>query len=158
MKIETERKFLVSGEEWRPLGTHSSEITQGYFPTQGGSSVRIRVIGDRANINIKGKPSGCSRVEFEYEIPVEDAWMMLEKFCGGTTVRKTRFFVPAGDTGLVWEIDEYHGPFEGHATAEVELPEEDHPFPRPEWLGKEVTDDHRFSNLALALAQSWPGA
>ena len=65
---------------------------------------------------------------------------------------------PAGDTGLVWEIDEYHGPFEGHATAEVELPEEDHPFPRPEWLGKEVTDDHRFSNLALALAQYWPGA
>ena len=106
MKIETERKFLVSGEEWRPLATHSSEITQGYFPTQGGSSVRIRVIGDRANINIKGNPSGCSRVEFEYEIPVEDAWMMLEKFCGGTTVRKTRFFVPA-DQAFAPEADFY---------------------------------------------------
>lgn len=154
--IEIERKFLVEDGAWRSQVTRSVEIVQGYFQRAGNASVRIRVIGDSANLNIKGRVVGCARKEFEYPIPVAEAQEMLRLFCAGRVVAKTRHFVPAAEPGLQWEIDEYHGPFEGHFTAELEIPSEDFVFQRPEWLGEEKTADRRFGNGWLAAAQCWP--
>ncbi|MBP5300659.1 MAG: CYTH domain-containing protein [Victivallales bacterium] len=134
----------------------SFPIVQGYFSGQGEASVRVRISGDsKANLNIKSNTVGIKRLEYEYPVPVEEARELLENFCGGRVVRKTRHVVPAGN-GLVWEIDEYHGPFAGHFTAEIEVPGEETAFERPEWLGRERTGDPRFTNAALALAQRWP--
>lgn len=156
MSVEIERKFLVQGDGWRDQATSSVEILQGYFDVRGGPAVRVRVAGERANLNIKGRARGASRQEFEYPIPVEDARAMLQELCPGRQVAKTRYFVPAAEPGLRWEIDVYHGALEGHATAELEIPREDYPFQRPEWLGEDKTYDHRFSNAALAAAGKWP--
>ncbi len=156
MFVEIERKFLVQGDAWRKQATSSVEILQGYFDVHGGPSVRVRIFGDRANLNIKGKAQGASRQEFEYPIPVEDARAMLRDLCPTRQVAKTRYFVPAAEEGLQWEIDVYHGTLEGHATAELEIPQEDFAFQRPEWLGEDKTADHRFSNAALASAGKWP--
>ncbi len=156
MFVEIERKFLVRGEGWRAQATSSVEILQGYFDVRGGPSVRVRIIGECANLNLKGRAQGASRLEFEYPIPLEDARSMLRELCPDRQVAKTRYFVPAAEQGLQWEVDVYHGVFEGHATAEMEIPREDFPFQRPPWLGEEKTDDHRFSNAALAAAGKWP--
>lgn len=153
--IEIERKFLVKDDSWRKEATHSIEIFQGYFHLAGEGAVRVRIIGEDANLNIKGKADGIARKEFEYKIPVCEAKELLELFCKDRTVAKTRYFVPAKE-GLVWEIDEYHGPFQGHFTAELEIPTPDFSFESPLWLGDEKSDDHRFANAALALAQKWP--
>ena len=155
--IEIERKFLVKNDGWRSKATHSLEITQGYFAMAGAGTgaVRIRIIGDAANLNIKGRAEGIARKEFEYPIPVEEAREMLALFCKDRMVVKTRYFVPSNE-GLTWEIDEYHGAFEGHYTAELEIPRDDFPFQEPDWLGDEKSGDHRFANAALAQSQRWP--
>ncbi len=154
--VERERKFLVKDDSWRSQARRSVEILQGYFPMAGGGSFRVRIIGEQANLNLKGKAQGMSRREFEYPIPVEDARELLALFCQNRMVAKTRYFVPAAEPGCQWEIDAYHGPLEGHFTAELEVPREDFPFVRPPWLGEEKTLDGRFANAALAQAGRWP--
>ena len=155
--MERERKFLVRDDSWRTQAVGRMEILQGYFDVAGGGSFRVRIAGDQANLNLKGPARGMCRREFEYPIPVEEARELLALFCQGRTVAKTRHFVPAGE-GLQWEIDEYHGPLEGHFTAELEVPREEQPFSRPPWLGEEKTLDPRYANAALARAGKWPGA
>lgn len=159
--LEIERKFEVnaSRSEWRGQVVRSFPIVQGYFAAagEGGASVRVRIRGDdKANLNIKSNDVGICRQEYEYPIPVEDAREMLRQFCGGRVIEKTRHIVPAAEAGLCWEIDEYHGAFAGHLTAELEIPSADFDFVRPEWLGGERTGDPRFTNAALAQSQCWP--
>ena len=157
--LEIERKFEVPAEQvgWRAQAVKSFPIVQGYFGGHGAASVRVRISGDdKANLNIKSNDVGISRLEYEYPVPVADAREMLRHFCGDRVVEKTRYIVPATEEGLFWEIDEYHGPLEGHFTAELEIPDEDFQFSRPTWLGIERTGDPRFTNAALAAAQCWP--
>ena len=159
--LEIERKFEVGSDQatWRSQVVRSFPIVQGYFADagQGGASVRVRISGeDKANLNIKSNDAGICRLEYEYPIPVEDACEMLRDFCRGRVIEKTRHVVAAAETGLCWEIDEYHGAFAGHFTAEIEIPSADFDFVRPEWLGVERTGDPRFTNAALAQSQRWP--
>ena len=46
-------------------------------------------------------------------------------------------------------MDEFYGDNEGLTVAEIELPDEQAQFERPEWLGEEVTGDVRFYNSML---------
>lgn len=159
--IEIERKFLVpaTADGWRKEVVRQVEIRQGYFGGEGRASVRVRInTPGSANLNIKDNAGAGtpSRAEFQYPLPTEEAQEMLRLFCQGRMVEKTRYFVPAAEAGLMWEIDEYHGPFQGYYTAELEIPAEDFQFQKPQWLGMEVTQDTRYSNAALALTQHWP--
>ncbi len=54
---------------------------------------------------------------------------------------------------LTVEVDVYAGDLEGLLTAEVEFPDEAtaREFSAPEWLGRDVTDDERYANRALAV-------
>jgi adenylate cyclase len=158
MGIEIERKFLVRHEGWRDEVMKSVRMRQGYLDTEKQCSVRMRISGDRAWLNIKSSTIGASRQEFEYEIPLADAAVMLESFCRKPLVEKVRHFVPVA--GLVWEIDVFEGENEGLVVAEVELehPEED--FEKPDWLGLEVTHDERYYNHFLSSRpfRRWPEA
>lgn len=156
MAIETERKFLLLGDTWRQEAVTPPEtLVQGYFPRiSGGPTVRVRISGEKAFLTVKGRQQGGTailRSEFEYEIPVTDAENMLDEFCGGRIVKKLRFTFPAAD-GLQWEIDEYLELNAGLFTAEIELPAPDAPFPRPPWLGKEISGDPRYTNGALSCS------
>ena len=51
--------------------------------------------------------------------------------------------------GFVWEIDEFFGENRGLIIAEVELESEDQVFPKPDWVGEEVTGDPRYYNANL---------
>jgi len=161
MAIEIERKFLLLDDSWRREAVTPPEtLVQGYLPRMtGGPTVRVRISGEKAFLTVKGRPrenSAISRSEFEYPIPVTDAENMLDEFCGGRIVKKLRFTFPAAD-GLQWEIDEYLELNAGLFTAEIELPGPDTPFPRPPWLGKDISGDPRYTNAALSCCpySSW---
>lgn len=87
-------------------------------------------------------------MEFEYEIPLEDANQLLEEFCHHPIIEKRRFKVPY--KGHTWEVDLFSGENQGLIVAEIELDEPDESFAHPPWLGNEVTDDPRYLNTNLA--------
>lgn len=147
MAVEIERKFLLNNENWRQLVTTSSLIRQGYLAPLDTSSVRIRLEGDKANINIKSATIGIQRLEYEYEIPVAEAVEMLDLLCRKPQVHKTRHLIPAGEH--VWEIDEFYDENEGLIVAEIELNDVNEDFDKPDWLGNEVSDDARYYNVNL---------
>ena len=143
---EIERKFLVAGD-FRKDVSGASRIVQGFLSTAPGRAVRVRIYGDKGFITVKGPAQGITRFEWEKEIPADEAEQLLA-LCEPGVIDKTRHLVPAAD-GHLWEVDEFHGDNEGLIVAEIELEAEDEPFERPAWLGKEVTDDHRYCNTSL---------
>ena len=149
MNWEIERKFLVCGDGWRAVVGEGLVCEQGYLASSsGGATVRVRRIGGRGFLTIKGPSEGISRVEMEYEIPEADAAAMLADLCGGRVVSKTRYRVDAGE--FTWEIDEFAGANRGLVVAEIELENEAQCFDRPDWLGAEVSHDVRYFNACLA--------
>lgn len=148
MAQEIERKFLVTGDAWRGQVRSSARYRQGYLSNGGRCSVRVRVAGDAAYLNIKSATLDIVRTEYEYPIPVADAEEMLDQLCSGLLIEKTRHFVDFG--GFVWEIDVFEGMNHGLVIAEIELDHADAEFPRPPWAGAEVSDDPRYYNVYLA--------
>jgi CYTH domain-containing protein len=92
---------------------------------------------------------GLVRHEFEYPIPPADAEAILDAMCGNL-VEKNRYRIPAAEPGLAWEVDEFFGANAPLVTAEIELPDEKTVVALPDWIGREVTDDHRYKNNNLA--------
>jgi adenylate cyclase len=156
MATEIERKFLVQSEDWRKLSRSTKKLRQGYLciavpPAK--AEVRLRCTPERAFITIKGS-GGLARSEFEYEIPLADAELMLGQFCSTSIIEKSRHRVEFG--GAVWEVDEYSGAHQGLVLAEVELQETAQEVQLPDWLGREVTNDPNFKNANLAAhPHSW---
>ena len=144
-RLEIERKFLVRGE-YKAFAESSSRIVQGYLISAQGHTVRIRKMDDKAFLTIKGPSTGISRFEWEIEIPQVDAEVLLER-CMGGMIDKTRYRVPY--KGRLFEVDEFYGDNEGLTVAEVELTSENEAFEKPDWLGREVSDDPRYRNSHL---------
>jgi adenylate cyclase len=148
MGIEIERKFLLKNDDWQENITRSRKIMQGYLTlNQGKASVRVRLDGDEANINIKSRELAIKRQEYEYPIPVDEAETMLATLCD-QVVEKVRHLVDY--QGHTWEIDVFEGENAGLIVAEIELLSEDAEFERADWLGDEVSEDERYYNVNLA--------
>lgn len=144
--VEIERKFLIKKELWTPTG-EGVEIKQGYLSVDPERVVRVRIAGNESYITIKGKPTGFSRPEFEYEIPKNEAEFLL-KICLDFPVEKIRYKEKKDD--LTWEIDVFSGANSGLIIAEVELTAEDQFLELPEWVGEEVSYDFRYYNSWLS--------
>jgi len=67
----------------------------------------------------------------------------------GERVEKIRHHVDVD--GHLFEVDEFLGENAGLVVAEIELAHADAAFPRPAWLGREVTSLARYYNLNLAV-------
>ena len=147
MGIEIERKYLVKDEGWRAAADAGTAYCQGYLVGSKQASVRVRIEGEQAFLNIKGATLGVTRQEFEYPIPMQDAQSMLDGLCAKPLIEKTRYHLD--HQGYEWEIDVFAGDNEGLVVAEVELASETEDFPRPDWLGEEVSDDPRYYNVCL---------
>ncbi len=154
MPIEIERKFLVTGDGWRTAAHAVVPMAQGYINDQPAmdsgaqrASVRVRIAGDAAHLNLKSRAVGHTRQEFEYPIPVADARALLA-LCVGGFIDKRRHLVT--HAGHLWEVDEFLGDNAGLVVAEIELDDATESFAQPAWLGAEVTDAVRYYNLALA--------
>jgi CYTH domain-containing protein len=155
MGTEIERKFLVSSDQWRE-GAKPTAIRQGYLLSGPGHVVRVRTYGEQAFLTIKSGGAGMSRLEFEYEIPVADATVMLDALCPRPLIEKTRFAVDVD--GTHWVVDVFFGDNEGLVLAEVELESETQQVALPPWAGAEVTGDPRYFNAALSERpySTWP--
>ncbi|MCG8671088.1 MAG: CYTH domain-containing protein [Pseudomonadales bacterium] len=151
MAVEIERKFLVDHEQWAEFkqanGIQGKAFRQGYL-SEGQATVRIRIKGEKGIITVKGKTVGLSRLEFEYEIPTDDAEQMLDELCAKPLVDKHRYLVE--QDGLTWEVDEFHGENQGLIVAEIELASEDATYTKPAWITEEVSHDQRYFNVNLA--------
>ena len=146
--FEIERKFLVINEDWRALVTSAIPMRQGYLNIEKRCSVRIRISGDEAHLNIKGATIGAKRLEFEYPIPVDQACIMLDNLSAGPQIEKVRYLIPQGH--LTWEIDVFSGDNAGLVVAEIELSDAEEAFDIPAWIGEEVTHDTRYYNTRLS--------
>lgn len=154
--IEIERKFLVTSDAFKKEAFKQSRIKQGYLSSVPERTVRIRLKGDNAYITIKGvsNETGMSRFEWEKEIPIAEAEKLL-LLCEKGVIDKTRFEIKTGNH--TYEVDEFYGQNQGLIVAEIELQSEGDTFEKPNWLGKEVTNDNRYynSNLSTNPFTNW---
>lgn len=146
MGKEIERKFLVLGDAWRGLA-EGVLCRQGYLNSDPGRIVRVRIMGNKAFLTVKGMAEGIVRPEFEYEIPLADAEFMLDKLAERPLIEKRRYKISVD--GFTWEVDEFLGVNQGLVVAEIELIDENQIFTKPPWLGREVTGEPRYLNANL---------
>lgn len=146
MALEIEYKFLVKNDSYRKLATDSFRISQGYLCREPERTVRVRIKDRHGYLTVKGRNSGASRAEFEYEIALDDAEQMM-RMCVPPVLEKTRYIVPF--EGHVWEVDEFSGSRTGLVTAEIELSSEDEPYALPGFVGEDVTGNPAYYNSNL---------
>ncbi|MEW5676671.1 CYTH domain-containing protein [Flavobacterium enshiense] len=146
---EIERKFLVVSDDFIREAHKQNRIVQGYLNSDPERTVRIRIKGNQGFLTIKGKSnhSGTSRLEWEKEITVAEAEILLP-LCEKGSIDKIRYEIPLGEH--TYEVDVFFGDNEGLVMAEIELSEENESFEKPYWLGQEVTNDERYYNAYLS--------
>ncbi len=147
--IEIERKFLVTSSSFIKESFSNHEISQGYLNTNPERTVRVRIKGTKGYLTIKGvgNETGISRFEWEKEINVDEAKLLLN-LCEKGIISKIRYNILIGDH--TFEVDVFYGENQGLIIAEIELESENEFFEKPIWLGKEVTNDERYYNAYLS--------
>ncbi|MBL7052182.1 MAG: CYTH domain-containing protein [Candidatus Marinimicrobia bacterium] len=158
LKKEIERKFLV--QNFFPQSNNFVAICQGYLQIRKDRTIRVRTVESSKKmvgyltIKKSAENVSISRDEFEIEIPLTDAEYLLS-ICQYPLIEKTRYFISFGD--FTWEIDKFCGLNEGLILAEIELERIDQPFAKPDFVGREVTDDKRYYNALRAQNpfQAW---
>ena len=146
MGFEIERKFLVKNDLWR-VSASGKKFYQGYLSTIPQRTVRIRIVGEKGYLTVKGNARGATRLEYEYLIPISDAQGMLYELCEKPIIEKIRY--PIKYKEFVWVVDEFFGENQGLILAELELTYEDQSFEKPAWVGQEVTQDSKYFNANL---------
>jgi len=154
MGLEIERKYLTKDDSWKNSVYKSFDIKQGYLSSVVERVVRIRVKGDKGFLTIKSEVKTMTRLEYEYEIPLEEAEEMLA-LCEKPIIEKVRHLVKIDNH--IWEVDVFDGENAGLTVAEIELDDEGEAFVLPKWVGTEVTADIRYynSNLIKKPFKTW---
>ena len=149
IKIETERKFLVSNSGYKKQYSSKEKITQAYLSKDPKRCIRIRINDKKGWITIKGESDkkGLSRIEWESEIPLKTAKKLLG-MCLPKPIIKIRYKIPLNNN-ITIEVDEFLGHNKGLVLAEIELISKDQSFDKPDWLGKEVTGIKKFYNSMM---------
>lgn len=152
MALEIERKFLVKNTPV-DLKEHSisREIVQGYISSPRDSkTIRLRKVDGLYFLTVKMRTDRpLEKEELEPRI-TKSQFTALWPAVGSRVIRKTRYLAPFHT--FLLEVDFYHESLEGLITVEVEFIslKEANSFTPPEWFGKEVSKDSRFSNQHLA--------
>lgn len=161
--MEIEKKYLV--KELPNLSQfESKEIEQGYLTRR--PTLRIRKKNDDYIFTYKSKVKDAPKnlqVNDEVERPLtKEAYEKLREKTEGYLIQKTRYLIPICaeytesserfPDELTVELDVFHGRLEGLVFAEIEFPSEEAAgcFLAPQWLGKDVSDDYRYSNGYLS--------
>ena len=148
MAREIEHKFLVISDTWKEHASEGIAYAQSYL-SEGVNTVRVRIAGDKGILTLKGQSQGISRLEYEYEIPIQEAKEMMANLSLSEIVEKTRYL--CCHAGKQWEVDVFHGANDGLVIAEIELEHENEAFDIPEWAGECVSLDSKYANACLAV-------
>ncbi len=149
---EIERKFLLEALPPQVADTSSTRIIQGYLAITDDVEVRVRARAADRLLTVK-QGRGAVRREVTISLDVE-LFEQLWEFTVGRRIHKRRWVIPYGPQGeLQIEVDRFNGHLEGLLVAEVEFASvaDSRAFTPPDWFGREVTDDDRYRNAALAL-------
>ena len=160
--FEIERKFLIRMPDisWLSAMAECSQISQTYLVNDiAGTSERVRCRRSKNGVvythTKKTRITAIRRIEIEHEISREEyEQLLLRADPARRTIEKTRYCLRRN--GLLYEIDVF--PFwPDRAFLEVELTHEDQPLIWPEGVTciREVTDDGRYTNSALARSIPW---
>lgn len=155
---EIERKFLIAcpALDWLSRAAEKTEIVQTYLSDDGsGFTERVRKRGKDGVFTYthtrKKRVNARRRIELEEEISREDYERLLRRADPTRqTIEKTRYCLY--ENGKLFEIDVF--PFwQKQAFLEIELNDEEERFLWPEQLRclREITEDKRYTNAALAL-------
>lgn len=145
MATEIEHKYIVNNDSYVKLSNQCNHIIQGYLSRVPDRTVRVRIFNDCGYLTVKSKNHGDTRLEFEYQIPPEDARQMLA-LCEPPVIEKYRYIVDY--EGFRWEVDQFVAP--GVMTvAEIELPSSDTTYPLPPFVGRNVTGNPEYYNSNL---------
>ncbi|TYQ16845.1 UNVERIFIED_CONTAM: CYTH domain-containing protein [Acetivibrio alkalicellulosi] len=147
MGREIERKFTIKNDDILNQLSEGILYRQGYLNTQIERTVRVRTYSNKGFITVKGVSKGACRLEYEYEIPADEANEMLNFLCHKPLIEKTRYNYVY--KGFLWEIDIFSGDNQGLLIAEIELESENTFFEKPPWIGVEVTGDPHYYNSSL---------
>jgi len=149
--IERERRFLVASVPSELPPPH--RIVQGYLVTRP-VTVRVRRQDDSYTLTVK-TGTGLARVEIERELEA-DEFDALWATADALRIDKRRHVI-ALPSGHDAELDLFDGALAGRMIVEVEFDDDEAAagFVAPEWFGREVTYDGRYSNAALA-SEGWP--
>lgn len=108
-------------------------------------NLRVRIYDqEKAEICLKERIAGGVRGEVEAEFPILSAKAVFQMSI--LRIWKKRFNIKS--QGYNWEIDKFKDRNSGLIIAELET--EDSHYPKPYFLGTELTSDKRFYNESLA--------
>src|SRR5262245_21626660 len=144
---ESERRFLVSGDGWRPRAGAGREIVQGYLSLETNCTIRVRLEGSSGTLTIKGARQSGTVLRFTYDLPATNSRELLDHFCRDACIHKTRFEVRT-ELGT-WDVDVFKGANEGLVLAEIGAAALAEAPALPEWIGLEITNDHSYANSRL---------
>ncbi|MBP5199580.1 MAG: CYTH domain-containing protein [Schwartzia sp.] len=148
--MEIERQFLVTALP--PLPADFENIRQGYVALE--PEIRIRQIGNAQFVLTVKRGSGLVREEWETAVSRREFESLAKRLEPGTKlIEKRRYRIPLAD-GHIAELHIHDGHLSDFAYVEVEFPsaEEAASFAPPDWFGREVTEDSRFSYSVLTRA------
>lgn len=157
--MEIERKYLVKELPDNLCIYESKKIEQGYLCHE--PILRIRKSNEeyyltyKSKINLEEKVTSAI-VQNEIELPLtKQAYENLKKKVDNHMVFKTRYLIPISN-GLTAELDIFEGILTGLLYVEVEFPDQliAEDFSPPEWFGRELSSDKRFSNYRLSKLSS----
>lgn len=78
VNIEHEKRFLVNTNSWYDPQLFYQYIIQGYL----NPDIRIRIVDNNCGfITIKKYINNTSRREYEYQIPLNDCYQLLDDLC-----------------------------------------------------------------------------
>lgn len=159
--MEIERKYAIHDIPGDLEQYYKMKIEQGYLCHN--PILRIRKSNEDYILTYKSKEGigeqkdGQAIIHQETELPLtEEAFLNLKNKTDGNMIYKTRYLIPLLD-GLTVELDVFEGMLTGLVFAEVEFPNETiaDEFVPPEWFGKELSSDKRFSNYHLSKLNSF---
>lgn len=145
---EIERKFLLEKIPENIYIVEKQIIEQFYICSENDIITRVRKIDNNYNIGFK-QGKGIERREKEISIS-EVEFDELRKFNFEKRIKKHRHF--SKYENLIIQIDEFRDKHEGLIMAEIEFEnlEQAENFTPPNWFGKEVTDDIKYTNAWLS--------
>jgi CYTH domain-containing protein len=154
--MEIERKYAILNLPGDLSEYKNKKIEQGYLCHK--PIIRIRKSNDdyiltyKSKFGLANQEAGSAIVSNEVELPLtKEAFTELMPKIVGNRITKTRYLIPLDD-GLTAELDVFEGHLSGLVFVEVEFPDElaANEFVPPDWFGKDLSSDRRFSNYYLA--------
>jgi adenylate cyclase len=158
--MEIERKFAIKKLPDDLSIYECKNIEQGYLCHN--PILRIRRSNDKYILTYKSKlgmelsSKEGANINNEIELPLtKEAYQSLKKKTEGNMIYKKRYLIPILD-GLTAELDIFEEQLSGLIFAEVEFPDVNtaDSFIAPDWFGKDLTRDKRYSNYHLSKLSS----